>query len=108
MASFDLNLILTLMIVAGIGLFINARIPGSSGIKTAVNVALALIVVGVLLFLVNTYVPMAGSIRAILNVVVFLTTCIKVLQVFGFWDDVVRTWNGLIHRATESHEHQPQ
>lgn len=95
----NVNLVLTLFLVAATAWLINSSLAGSGGVKTVVNVAMALIVVGILLWLVNTYVPMAGSIRVILNVVVFLATCAKVLQVFGFWDDIVRAWSGLLHRT---------
>lgn len=99
MAFINVNLILTLLLVAGAGWLINSSLPGNGSLKTVANVALGLIIVGVLLWLVNTYVPMAGSIRAILNVVVFIAACIKVLQIFGVWGDVVRVWNGMVHRA---------
>lgn len=95
----NVNLILTLFLVAAAAWLVNSSLPGSGGLKTVVTVALALILVGILLWLVNTYVPMAASIRVILNVVVFLATCAKVLEVFGFWDDIVRVWSGLVHRA---------
>jgi hypothetical protein len=95
----NVNLILTLFLVAAAAWLINTSMPGSGRLKTVVTVALALIVVGILLWMVNTYVPMAGSIRVILNVVVFLAACVKVLQVFGVWDDIVRAWTGLVHRA---------
>jgi hypothetical protein len=67
-------------------------------IKTLLCVVLALIVVGVGLYLINTYVPMAGSIRAILNLVVFLATCVGVLQAFGLWAPVQRAFYDFTHR----------
>jgi predicted membrane protein len=66
--------------------------------RTLLYVVLALIVVGVGLYLINTYVPMAGSIRAILNIVVFLATCVGVLQAFGLWQPVERAWYNFTHR----------
>jgi predicted membrane protein len=67
--------------------------------RTLLYVVAALLVVGVGLYLINTYVPMAGSIRAILNVVVFLATCVGVLQAFGLWTPVERVWNDITHRG---------
>ena len=67
-------------------------------LKTMLYVVLALLVVGVGLYLINTYVPMAGSIRGILNVVVFLATCVGVLQAFGLWEPVQRVWNNFTHQ----------
>ncbi len=64
-------------------------------IKKFVAVVLGLIIVGIGLWLINTYVPMAGSIKAILNIVVVVATCVGVLQAFGLWEPVVRTWNNM-------------
>jgi membrane-bound ClpP family serine protease len=66
--------------------------------KTLVYVVLALMVVGVGLYLIDTYVPMAGSIRGLLNVVVFLAAVVGVLQAFGLWTPVQRTWSNFTHR----------
>jgi undecaprenyl pyrophosphate phosphatase UppP len=66
--------------------------------KTLLYVVIALIVVGVGLYLIDTYVPMAGSIRALLNVVVFLAAVVGVLQAFGLWAPVQRTWSSITHR----------
>ena len=67
------------------------RMPGN--FRTIVNVVLALIVVGIVLWLINTYIPMAGAIKAILNIVVFLATCVGVLQALGLWTPTVRWWD---------------
>jgi len=68
-------------------------------VRTLLYVVIALVVVGVALWAIDTYVPMAGSIRALLNVVVFLATCVGVLQAFGLWTTVQRVWNNLTHRV---------
>ncbi|HKA01328.1 MAG TPA: Thivi_2564 family membrane protein [Candidatus Solibacter sp.] len=68
-------------------------------VRTLLYVVIALVVVGVALWAIDTYVPMAGSIRALLNVVVFLATCVGVLQAFGLWTPVQRVWNNLTHRV---------
>jgi len=52
-----------------------------------------LIVVGVSLWIIDTYVPMASGIRAILNFVVFVATCIGILQAFGLWSGFVKFWS---------------
>ena len=70
--------------------------------KTLLFVVLSLIVVGVSLYLINTYIPMAGSIRAILNIVVFVATCVGVLQAFGLWAPVQRALSSLTRHRIAS------
>jgi len=67
--------------------------------RTLLYVVIALVVIGVALWAIDTYVPMAGSIRTLLNVVVFLATCVGVLQAFGLWSPVQRVWYNLTHRV---------
>lgn len=61
-------------------------------------VVAALIAIGVFLWFVNAYVPMAQSIKDILNVVVFIATCVFVLQSFGIWPTVRRFFADLTTR----------
>ena len=77
-------------------------------IRRVAILVLMLIVIGVFLWAVNTYVPMANSIRAILNIVVFVATCIYVLQAFGLWASVVRLWYDARYRITRSNHTPPQ
>lgn len=93
-----LETILTLVILGIAAWLVNNSVPLSVSVRAVVNVALALIVVGVLLWLVNTYVPMAKSLKAILNIVVVIATCVKVLQYFGWWGELVRVWDNVTHR----------
>jgi len=74
--------------------------PAPDTITRIMKVVGALIVVGLVLWLVNTYIPMAGSIRAILNIVVFVATCVFVLQAVGLWGAVVRLWSDVSHRIS--------
>jgi predicted membrane protein len=78
---------------------INSYLPMDGGSKGITNIVLTLLVVGMALWLINTYVPMAGSIKAILNIVVVAAVCIRVLQAFGLWAPVVRTWDKLLVSA---------
>ena len=89
------------LIVIGFVLWLTnsrALIPPSG--RRIVNVILGLIVVGMLLWLVNTYVPMAGTIRGLLSIVVVVASCIWVLQAFGVWDEIVRSWHEFTRRRT--------
>lgn len=70
--------------------------------RTLAYVVIGLLVIGVGLYLIDTYVPMAGSIRGLLNFVVFVATCVGVLQAFGLWPSVVRVFNDLTHRRLVS------
>jgi predicted membrane protein len=90
-----LDVVVALVLVAVAAGLINTyvRIPGD--LMRILNLVLALLVVGMILWLINTYVPMAGSIKAVLNIVVVVATCVRVLQVVGLWDGVVRIWDRL-------------
>jgi heme A synthase len=87
-----------LIVVAVAGWLINALLPAPGNMKPILNVVLALLVVGIALGLINTYVPMDGVIKAILNVVVVAATCVRVFQVLGLWNGIVRMWNNLTTR----------
>jgi predicted membrane protein len=70
------------------------RMPENIG--RIVTVVLALLLVGMALWLINAYVPMAGSIKAILNITVVVAACVRVLEAFGLWNQVVRCWRNLV------------
>jgi predicted membrane protein len=95
-----LYMVLALIVIVLVARFANTYIPMPGSIRPVLNVVLALLVVGMVLWLINTYVPMAGSIKAILNIVVVVATCVGVLQAFGLWDRVVRSWNDFTHRIS--------
>ena len=67
-------------------------------VRTLLCVVIGLLVVGISLYFIDAYVPMAGTIRGLLNFVVFVATCVGVLQAFGLWPSVVRVFNDLTHR----------
>ncbi len=94
------DILIALILVAALGWFLNTRSIVTGPFRLILNVVLMLIVVGMALWLVNTYVPMAGAIKAILNIVVVIGVCIAVLKAFGIWDDVVKLWTDLTHKAT--------
>lgn len=88
------EVVLALAMVGLVAWFLNGRngfVTGSA--RVVMNVVLTLIVVGVALWIVDTYVPMASGIKAILNIVVFVATCIGVLQAFGLWSGFVKFWS---------------
>jgi predicted membrane protein len=95
-----LYVVLALIIVAVASWLINIYLPTEGTIKPILNIVLALLVVGMLLWLINSYVPMAGSIKAILNIVVVVATCVRVLQAFGLWANVVSAWGKLTNRMS--------
>jgi predicted membrane protein len=90
---------LALLLVAVAAKLINSYLPMDGGSKGITNIVLTLLVVGMALWLINTYVPMAGSIKAILNIVVVVAVCVRVLQAFGLWPQVVGAWDRLITAA---------
>src|SRR5580704_7218255 len=92
------QLVLALVAVALAAWLINthARVQGTMALY--LNTVLMLLVVGMALWLINTFVPMAGSIKAILNIMVVTLSCVRVLQVFGLWDQLVRLSRNLINR----------
>ncbi len=91
---------MALTLVTLVAWLVNTYVPMPGHIKTVVNVVLALLVVGMVLWLINTYVPMAGSIKAILNIFVVVATCVGVLQAVGLWEQVVRLWGSITHKAS--------
>jgi predicted membrane protein len=97
-----LSLVVVLAVVAVVGWLTNTYVPMPRKIKPILNIVLGLIVVGIVLWLINTYVPMAGSIKAILNIVVVLATCVRVLQEFGLWSQVVKVWRKTRQRSLPS------
>jgi hypothetical protein len=94
-SPYVINLVIALVVLAALGWFINTRLAMDPHVRMIVNLALGLVVVGICLWLVNTFIPMAASIKAILNIVVVIAVCVRVLQIFGLWGDVVAMWHNL-------------
>jgi hypothetical protein len=97
-----IDIAVALILIAFIAWLTNSRLLIPPNGRRIVNVILGLIVVGMLLWLVNTYLPMAGSIRGLLNIVVIIACCIWVLQAFGIWGQIVRSWHDFTGRRTPS------
>jgi|SRR5579871_371067 len=73
-------------------------VPIAGKVRNVLAVVLGLIVVGVALWAVNTYIPMASAIKALLNIVVFVATCVLVLQALGLWEPLVTMVNNVRRR----------
>lgn len=73
-------------------------VPITGKVRNVLAVVLGLILVGVALWAVNTYIPMAGAIKALLNIVVFIATCVLVLQALGLWEPLVAMVNNMRRR----------
>lgn len=95
-----IDIIAALFVIVAFAWVINTRDIIAPDVKPILNLVLALILVGMALWLINTYIPMAGSIKAILNIVVVVGTCVRILQVVGLWNELVRLWDDLTHHRT--------
>ena len=93
-----IDIAIAVAIIVAFAWLINTRNVFAEEVKPILNLVLALILVGMALWLINTYIPMAGSIKAILNIVVIVATCVRILQVVGLWNELVRLWGDLTHR----------
>ena len=97
-----LYLLFALVAVGALYRLLNYHVAIPQRGRTVVNVVLALIVVGMVLWLINTYIPMAASIKGLLNIVVVVACCVMVLQAFGLWSGVVRTFHRVKDKSAKA------